>query len=37
MPPIDKTKITKSRPGLSGTNPKPAIDIYPINPSTTPQ
>jgi len=28
--------MTKSRPGLLGVNPKPAMDIYPINPSTAP-
>jgi len=37
MPPIDEIKITKSRPSLSGANLKPAIDVYPINPSTIPQ
>jgi hypothetical protein len=34
MPPIDKTKITKFKPGSLGTNPKPATDIYPIYLST---
>jgi hypothetical protein len=29
--------MTKSGPSLLGVNPKPATDIYPINPSTTPQ
>jgi hypothetical protein len=35
MPPIDEIKMTKSGPSSSGVNPKPATDIYPINPSTT--
>jgi hypothetical protein len=34
MLPIDKIKITESRPSLLGVNPKLAMDIYPINPST---
>jgi len=34
MPPINEIKITESGPGLLGINLKPAIDFYPINPST---
>ena len=34
MPPTDEIKITEFRPSLSGINPKPAADIYPVNPST---
>jgi hypothetical protein len=35
MPPINKIKVTISRPGLLDMNPKLAIDIYPINTSIT--
>ena len=34
MPPINKIKITEFGPGLLDANPKPAINIYFINPST---
>jgi hypothetical protein len=34
MPPIDKIKMTKFKPGLLGANPKPAVDIHPIYPFT---
>jgi len=37
MPSTDKIKVTKSGPGLSGVNLKPAADVHPINPSTAPQ
>ena len=34
MLPIDKIKMTKSRLNLININPKLAVDIYPVNPST---
>ena len=34
MSPIDKIKMTISRPNLLGINPKLVTDIYFINPST---
>jgi len=37
MPLIDKIKMIKSGPSLSSINPKLAVDIYPVNPSTVPQ
>jgi hypothetical protein len=37
MLPIDEIKMTKSRPGSLGVNPKLAVDIHPINLSTAPQ
>jgi hypothetical protein len=35
MPPTDEIKMTESRFGSLGVNPKPAADIHPIYPSTT--
>jgi hypothetical protein len=35
MPPIGKIKITESGFNSLGANPKPAVDIYPVYPSTT--